>query len=379
MADDPGPTRVLFLTLHPPAQASTRQRVHKYLHLLPQYGVKPRVRCAMPAYLYDKWYGKPSKLGKALYPVVETLLRLAHLLDASRFDVVVVQKRISSINLRGLQRVTRLCCRKLVIDFDDAVYMAPAQEYGNPVLRKLLQDPRQFEKALSRADGAVAGNANLAEYARRLCPRADVVATSMDMELYRARPWREDETVTIGWSGSSSTNAYVNTVADVLAELGRRYPQARFLHISDSDRGVDWDGLAPMPAEHVTWRLESLIDDLHRIDIGIMPLADTEWNRGKCGGKIVQYMSIGIPSVNSPVGINSEIIEEGVNGCLAAGRDEWVDKLGRLIEDAGLRRRMGENARTTAEERFSNQANAPRLAAVLREVARGRNSRAASV
>lgn len=368
------PIRALFLTLHPPAQASTRQRVHKYLDLLPEYGVRPRVRSAMPAALYNRWYGKPSKLGKALYPVVETVLRLAHLIDARRFDVVVVQKRLSSINLRGLHRVTRALSRKLVIDFDDAVYLAPAQEYGNPLLRKLLQDPAQFDRALALADGAIAGNANLAAYAARFTHEAHVVATSMDMELYTPKPWEPRQTVTIGWSGSSSTNSYVNTVADVLAELGRKYENARFVHISDSKRGVDWEALRPMRCEHIPWRLETLVADLHRIDIGIMPLADTEWNRGKCGGKIVQYMAAGIPSVNSPVGINSEIIEEGVNGCLATDKDEWVDKLGRLIEDADLRKRMGEAARKTAEERFSNQANAPKLAEILRRIGSPRAS-----
>ena len=120
--------------------------------------------------------------------------------------------------------------------------------------------------------------------------------------------------------------------------------------------------------DYVT-ELESLVDDLHHFDIGLMPLSDDGWSRAKCGGKLLQYMACGIPPVVSPVGINAEIIRDGVNGFLANGREEWIEKTSLLCRDSDLRRKMGLEARATIERGFSNLVVAPLLERALRRVA----------
>jgi len=119
----------------------------------------------------------------------------------------------------------------------------------------------------------------------------------------------------------------------------------------------------------VDWAAATEVRDLSEFDIGVMPLPDDEWARGKCGLKGLQYMALEIPTVMSPVGVNTEIIEDGRNGFLAAREDEWVEKLANLIESAGLRRELGQAARRTVEERYSVHSQRDRYVALLGRLA----------
>jgi glycosyltransferase involved in cell wall biosynthesis len=119
------------------------------------------------------------------------------------------------------------------------------------------------------------------------------------------------------------------------------------------------------------WRAETEVEDLRELDVGIMPLPDDPWTRGKCGLKALQYMALGIPAVVSPVGVNTDIVRHGMNGYLATSPDEWIEGMRRLLADGALRERLGREARRTVEDRYSARGHAPRLARILHEVATG--------
>jgi glycosyltransferase involved in cell wall biosynthesis len=126
-----------------------------------------------------------------------------------------------------------------------------------------------------------------------------------------------------------------------------------------------------VPVHCKPWRAESEVEDLRGFDVGLMPLPDDEWSRGKCGLKALQYMALGIPPVVSPVGVNTSIVRDGINGFHARSEEEWVDRITLLLSDESLRHRMGSEARRTVEQSYSHRVHAPRMARVLREAAAG--------
>lgn len=270
------------------------------------------------------------------------------------FDVVFLHRRLFSLIE---WHVFRMAAGKVVFDFDDAVMFRDSKR-GRPgsVLRRL-----KFKTTVRGSDRVVAGNAYLEGMALSYNRNVTVIPTSIDMDRYVPKAGADnDGAVTLGWIGSASTVFYLERIRGVLDKIFERHPNTRLKIVSD--RFCDLDA---MPVEKKMWSLEDEIADLHSFDIGLMPLTDDPWSRGKCGFKLLQYMAVGVPPVCSPVGVNSEIVSHGENGFCATDEREWLDCLGRLISDGALRKRLGTEARRTVEERYSLGVNAPRLAAVL--------------
>ena len=166
------------------------------------------------------------------------------------------------------------------------------------------------------------------------------------------------------WTGSTSTNQYANLLAPVLRRAVKQVP-LRLLIISITRSNIHDVAFDGVPLEFRHWRLETEVADLQAGNVGVMPLPDDEWARGKCGVKALLCMACGLPVVASPVGVNTEIVADGVNGFLAGPEEEWVEKLCRPASDEALRRRLGKAARQTVEERYSVRVNAPKFLGVL--------------
>jgi len=171
--------------------------------------------------------------------------------------------------------------------------------------------------------------------------------------------------VVIGWIGISSALVFVRLLEEVFQRLAKRYPIRVQLITRPGKEPFVMRGVR---VDVVPWSYETEVRDMGEFDIGIMPLVDDEWARGKCSLKLLQYMAMGLPSVSSRVGTNVEIIQDGQEGFLASDPEEWVEKLSRLIEDPSLRQRMGESAQREVVEKYSLEKMAPRLAGVLKGV-----------
>lgn len=244
----------------------------------------------------------------------------------------------------------KLSGAKIIFDFDDSIWLEDTSE-GNSNL-KWLKRPSKTKTSIKLADIIFAGNEYLANYASEFNTNTYIVPTTIDLRYHRGEKQdRNTESLVIGWTGSSTTIKHFESIVPVLCKLKTYYGnKISFKLISDKEFFNSELGLST-----TFWSRETEIEELKKIDIGIMPLPDDKWSRGKCGFKGLQYMSLGIPAIMSGVGVNRDIIEDGINGFIAQTEKEWVEKLIMLIENPELRTKLGAKGKETIEKRYSVQ------------------------
>jgi glycosyltransferase involved in cell wall biosynthesis len=291
--------------------------------------------------------------------VTDSVRRLGSVWGAKKYDAVLVHREASLVGPAWSERLAWSQCPRLIYDFDDAVWIP----YVSPTNRYLsyLKFPGKTRTICRMASLVLAGNDHLAQWARRHSDNVHVVPSTVALREYRARPANDhrDEAV-IGWTGSHSSVQYLRLLEEPLARL-RQKRAFRLVLIGVS--GISMPGI---DVECRPWNSATEAEDLWGFSIGVMPLPDEPWARGKCGMKAIQYMAVGVPSVVSPVGANRTIVRDGIDGYHAVSSDLWVDRLERLLADAELRRRMGDAARASVAERYSAEVHAPRVAALFK-------------
>lgn len=296
----------------------------------------------------------------------EALANLKRVFRSRKFDLVFIQKGLLSTNLRGFDRLFRWANPKFVFDLDDAVYGRNIVQFRKPFLRD-LQDENQTKKISASAAAVIAGNRYLQGLAQDFNPNVFLIPTPVDTRRFRpvTKKAKRNE-ITIGWIGVSGTFVdYFMGMEGILAKIARQYPVK--LKIITRLESIPLK-MKKIPLEMVNWTHETEVEEMADFDIGIMPLPDDPWTRGKCGLKLLQYMAMGIPSVASHVGMNGEIIDHGRDGFLVNKPEEWEWRLSELVEDALLRQRMGEAGRQKVVEKYSLEKTAPHLAQVLKNV-----------
>ena len=284
--------------------------------------------------------------------------RFRVLREAARHDVIVLFKTIgfAEFELKLLRRGNP----RIVFDFDDAV-MFREQKHQRP-LRD--EDFQKFLRTLKYCAVVVAGNDFLASFAEACGRRTTILPTPVDVEKYHVKRHVDGSGLTVGWLGLSDGLAYVRHIQPALRRLNKQFPNLKLKIVSDKPLRLD-----DIKIDNQIWRAETEQQNLASFDIGIMPLWDSVWTRGKCGYKILQYMGVGTPVVASDVGVNSQIIKSGENGFLARTEDDWVKSIAALIDNAELRRRFGLRGRELVEKEYSIERFANLYVDLLREVA----------
>jgi glycosyltransferase involved in cell wall biosynthesis len=351
----------------PDTSPGQRFRMEQWAPHLAARGIDVAFEPFESADLHERLYQPGQSARKAVLIGRAFAARARRLATLSEFDVVYVFREAALLGPALLERWIARRRVPMIFDFDDAVferYVSPSNGYLSYV-----KCPGKTATICRLASHVMAGNPYLADYARRFNNRVTVVPTTIDTTRYAPRrPARGGETVVIGWSGSYSTVQHLDVLRAALQRLAGIVPFR--LRVIGTSR-YELPGVEVVAS---VWRAEMEVDDLREIDIGIMPLPDDRWSRGKCGLKALQYMALGIPAVCSPVGVNSDIIDHGRNGFLASAEDEWVDRLAELMRSAEARERLGAAGRQTVEERFSPVVQAPRVEEVLRSVTKGSES-----
>ena len=359
--------KVLFIVPHPIEGPSTRFRVAQFLPYLAQHGIEGHLRPLFGSCAAAVIYGEGQLVRKVALTLRAAIERLGDVVAAGGYDLVYILREAFPFGPPLLERLLARRAGRVIFDFDDAIYV-PSTAYRNALDR--LRDFTKPAWLARRADAVVPGSRHLAEFARRAGAdpeRIAILPTVVDTDVFFPDPARRDpDRLTIGWIGTPRGTSYLHALRAAMAQVAAECPAARFVFV-----GAEPFACPGVSVQFPSWQLEREVADLQSFDIGLMPLADDEEARGKCGFKIIEYMAVGAAVVCSPVGANADIVSDGVTGFFADTPESWSNALLRLARDAELRTRMGHEGRRVAQCRFSLAATAPRLLSVIRAAAAG--------
>lgn len=313
-------------------RASFRQRIGIYIDILRDEGINCRI----------------EELSKKESPRLK-LMRIA-----SDFDAVFLhKKRLNVFDAFVLKRNAK----KIIYDFDDAVMYDPDKPEHN---RFTHYNP--FRRTVKIADLVIAGNNYLAEYAEKFNSNVRILPTGLDINSYNVKiSERNDDKIRLVWIGSKSTLCYLAEIKPALEKIGNRFENVSFRIIADN-----FFDLQNMEVEKRNWSADSQYADLAQSDVGLAPLPDNRFTRGKCGFKILQYQAAGLPVIASPVGVNCELVENGKSGFLASTIEQWIESIQKLVENRSLREQMGQAGKNFARK-FDTTIIGPQLAEMLKE------------
>ena len=361
--------RILALTRYDEAGASSRYRVYQYLPHLRSAGVEVDVSPLLGRRYVESLY--EARRAPLLDLVAAAFKRVGRLLRTGRYDLIWLEKEVFPFAPALVESLLAITSIPLVVDYDDAIFHN-YDLHRSSIVRFLLA--KKIDRVMRSATLVLAGNEYLASRAREVgAPWVVVLPTVVDLHRY---PWpanptpSESDTQRIGWIGSPSTQDYLLPIASALSAVCAA-TKAR-VRLIGARQTLRLPGLSP---EVVSWSEGSEVDELAKCDIGIMPLTNDPWSRGKCGLKLIQYMACGLPVVASPVGVNSEIVEPDVSGYLAETEQEWIAALRTLALDRALRVKMGAAGRARVEQRYSLQMALPTLVGLLAEARERRFTR----
>ena len=338
-----------------------RYRLEQWEPLLRERGVEITWAPFEDEELHSVVY-KPGQMGKKLQLVTRNLARrLSTIGKARNYDLVYILREAALLGPPIFERLLYQQRVPFVFDFDDAIfvsYRSPSNGYLS-----YLKFASKTKTICRLASHVMVGNPYLADYAHQVNENVTVIPTTIDTEKYRVPPPKDDSgPITIGWTGSYSTVQHLDTLRGALKKLAET-EKFRLRVI-----GTPSYELSPIDVEAMQWRATTELEDLCAIDIGVMPLPDDNWSKGKCGLKALQFMALGIPTICSPVGVNTDIIQDNENGFLAGTEAEWVEKLTALLRSAELRRRLGDAGRATVEQKYSAAIQAPRVYEIFKSV-----------
>jgi glycosyltransferase involved in cell wall biosynthesis len=342
--------RVLILCLHRPDRSpSQRFRFEQYLNFLSQNGYEFDFSYLLNEEEDRVYYQKGKYAQKAAIVLKSTLLRFKNILTSKKYDLVFVQREAFML---GTAFFETAIAKKvpMIFDFDDAIWLHNISEANKNL--SFLKDTTKTDKITKSAALVFAGNQYLANYAKKFNPNVVIVPATIDTEIYQRPVQDKNGTLCIGWSGSFSTVQHFALAIPALKQIKAKYgDKIKFKIIGDPNYYCE-----ELDTQGMKWQSTTEVQDVAEIDIGIMPLPDDEWAKGKCGLKGLQYMSLGIPTLMSPVGVNSEIIQNGQNGFLPNNEEDWVTYLSLLIEDGNLRNKIGGAGQRTVQDKYSVEA-----------------------
>ena len=343
---------IAFLCPYPVGGApSQRFRYEQYLLLLFQQGFSYRIYPFLDQQTNDILYQPGHYRAKIIGVLRGFGRRFTLLFRLGSFDFVFIHREAVPVGPPVVEWIiARVWCKKIIYDFDDAIWLPDSHA---DILSRLVKWRAKVTTICRRSERVSVGNAYLADFARRYNPRVVINPTTIDTEHHHDRIQQQDTALpVIGWTGSHSTLPYLDALVPVIAQLEEQFT-FQLLVIADQPPVFHLDSLRFIP-----WQYATEIDDLLRMHIGLMPLPDDPWARGKCGFKALQYLALGIPALVSPVGVNTEIVTHGVDGFHCRTDEDWYQHLAYLLQRPSERAAMGKAGRATVEERYSVKANA---------------------
>lgn len=341
--------------------ASSRMRALQYIPFLKSAGFNVTVRS-----LFDEEYLRNiyTKNRHSSFLILKLYLkRLFELINIYKYDLIWIEKEIFPYLPAFSERFADFFGKSYVVDYDDAIF----HNYdlsGKWLILFLLG--KKIDAVMRHSACVVAGNGYLAARAQAAgAPRIEQIPTVVDHTRYVPRTHSTHQRPVIGWIGSPSTQKYVVGIRDALRTVCNQHG-ARLMLVGATHQVVD--ELSGLEVDVIPWQEASEADIISKMDIGIMPLPDGPWEKGKCGYKLIQYMACAVPVVASPVGVNVQIVNDSGSGFLAASDTEWESALSQLLASVDLRGSMGHSGRQAVENHYSLQVQAPVLARIFEEI-----------
>jgi glycosyltransferase involved in cell wall biosynthesis len=351
--------KVLLLSRYGRLGASSRIRSYQYLPLLEAEGIQVTV-----SPLFEDRYLQALYSNKRInvYSLFHAYFRrVGCLFESIRFDLLWIEYELLPWMPHWAEKVLAALGIPYLVDYDDAIFHR-YDMHPRRLIRLILG--KKIDQVMQKASQVVVGNEYLAERAWQSgATRVSVLPSVVDLSCYRIEERRSSKIFTVGWIGSPTTAPYLEFIAPAFKEF-LRDRDVRIILVGSGKIPING-----VPVEIREWSEQREVGDIKSFDVGIMPLPNDPWALGKCGYKLVQYMACAVPVVASPVGVNKEIVRNGLNGLLADGKDEWIEALSNLYDSPGVRTEMGKAGRALVEEKFCLQVTAPRLLSLLRSAA----------
>ena len=357
---------LLALVPAPIVAAATRYRLHQFAPALHAAGVELVLRPFLDDSGFDLLYRPGHTLTKVQVAARALANRVLDLVRAVDADAVLVHREAALIGPPVWEWIaSRILRRPLIFDLDDAVWVPYVSPTYGALLSRLVKMPGKTDWTLKAATEVIAGNPYVARYSGRFCPRITVIPTVVDTTVFTPSSSVNSVPV-LGWIGTHSSAPYLKQVIPALRQLAQRYSFKLKLVGGEADT-------SGIPTEIQPWSIDREVEQFQSLDIGLYPLTDGSWSVGKSGFKAVQYMACAKAVVASPVGVTSEIVQQGKTGYLVGSDREWFEALETLICSPTLRTTMGNAGRIAAESLWSTQVHAPRFVeVVLRAMGHGR-------
>ena len=349
--------KILVLTRYTSLGSSSRYRIFQFLPYLKSLGWDITVHSLLnDKYIHFLYEGKTLPI----FNIIKNyFLRFVILLKKRKYDIIWLQQEAFPWSPSWIETLLLKSKTPLVVDHDDAFFHRYDLS-GSKLIRKLLGN--KIDATMKISDVVIVGNEYLADRARKnKCKNIQILPTVIDINKYqlKEKDKLENELFIIGWVGSPPNTKYVKNIENELAQFCFNN-RSRLILIGSGQ--LD---LKDVPYEVIEWNEKTEVNEIQKFDVGIMPLIDNPWERGKCGFKLIQYMACAIPVIASPVGINKEIVTDGVNGFLAYSNEDWIKYLNVLKNDIELRKQMGVNGLKLVKEKFTLQVNEKLLADIF--------------
>lgn len=337
--------KILVLSKYGYKGASSRYRIFQYIPFLKISGINNDINCLFNDEYLDQLYYKSSRSIKSL--IKSVFKRLIVLFNIKKYDLIFIEYEIFPYFPAVFEFIFKIFNVKYIVDYDDAIF----HNYDlntNKIIRLVLKN--KIKHVIKFASGVIVGSHYLFEYVQKWNKNVFFIPTSVNLEIYNTViPKKDQIDFVVGWIGSPSTSKYLLPLVDIFKRLNDEGIKFSFIGFDNNLKKK----FASIPIKWIDWSEETEIDFIKTFSIGIMPLEDSPWARGKCGFKLIQYMACGIPVLASPVGENNYIVHSGINGFLVNTIEEWYDYIKILSEKKHFLKQLGNNGLKLVENKYS--------------------------
>lgn len=341
--------KILFIAAHRQDRSpSQRYRFEQYFSFFRENGYQVELSSIIDEN-HDHYFYRPGYFFKKLYITIQSALkRWNDVKRANNFDIIFIQREAFMTGSTFFEKRMAKSNAKLIYDFDDSIWLMDTSNANKKW--EWMKSTKKTGKIISLSDLVFAGNNYLLKYAENFNSNVKVIPTTINTKIFQRKlEYSNNDRVCIGWSGSITTIKHFEEATGILKKVKKKYGDNVYFKVLGDDTYQNKE----LNIKGIPWTSASEIDVISSFDIGIMPLPDNQWVKGKCGLKGLSYMSLEVPTIMSAVGVNSEIINDGENGYLATNAEEWIEKISSLIDSFDLRKSMGALGRKTVEERYS--------------------------